>query len=99
MKEYETYKSYEYDYLTEGGEIKVEHSIYVNETDISDLISKPIEKIQAMRDGSVTKEKAAFEKVLQAVERWEKQAALTQRFNWVIEYLKCPESNTVQING
>lgn len=91
MTENNGYHSYDFDYLTEGSKIKLEHSIYVDETDMSDLVSKPIDKLQAMRDGSVAKEKTAFEKVRQAAQNWEKQAAVTRQYDRAIEYLKVPE--------
>lgn len=91
MKSYENYKSYDYDNLTEGEKLKIEHTIYVDETDMSDLISKPISEIQAMREESAAKEKTAFEKVRQTAQDWEKQAAVTRRFDRAIEYLKVPE--------
>lgn len=91
MTENNGYHSYDFDYLTEGSSIKLEHSIYVDETDMSDLVSKPLEKLQAMRDGSVAKEKTAFEKVRQAAQNWEKQAAVTRQYDRAIEYLKVPE--------
>ena len=86
------YTSYDFDYLTEGSSIKLEHSIYVDENDMTDLISKPLEKIQAMRDNSAAKEKAAFEKVRQSAQGWEKQAAVTRRLDRAIEYLNVPET-------
>lgn len=91
MRKTENYTAYDYDRLTEGNKIKIEHSVYVNETDMSDLISKPITEIQAMREESVTKEKTVFEKVRQTAQDWEKQAAVTRRFDRAIEYLKVPE--------
>lgn len=91
MTENNGYHSYDFDYLTEGSSIKLEHSIYVDESDMTDLISKPISEIQAMREESVTKEKAAFEKVRQTAKDWEKQAAVTRRFDRAIEYLRVPE--------
>lgn len=57
LREYENYESYDYDRLTEGSNIQIDHTIYVTETDMSDLISKPISEIRAMREESVTKEK------------------------------------------
>lgn len=91
MTENKGYKAYDFDYLTEGSKIKLEHSIYVDETDMSDLVSKPLEKLQDMRDSSVAKEKTAFEKVRQAAQNWEKQAAVTRQYDRAIEYLKVPE--------
>lgn len=89
--EHKGYSSYDYDGLTEGVEIRIKHTIYANETDISDLISKPISEIQAMHEESVAKEKAAFGKMRQVARDWEKQAAVTCRFDRAIEYLNVPE--------
>lgn len=61
-KDYDNYRTYENDDLSAGATLKVEHTIIVNETDILNLISQPLEKIQAMRDNNVKKETAAFEK-------------------------------------
>ena len=91
LREYENYESYDYDRLTEGSNIQIDHTIYVTETDMSDLISKPISEIRAMREESITKEKTAFEKVRQTAQDWEKQAAVTRQFDRAIEYLKVPE--------
>ena len=92
MTENNDYHSYDFDYLTEGSKIKLEHSIYVDETDMSDLISQPLEKMQAMRKDSVKAETAAFEKTKQAAREWEKQAAVTRRLDRAIEYLNLPET-------
>ena len=91
MRNYGTYESYEFDRLTEGSKIQIEHTVYCKETDMSDLISKPISEIQAMREESAAKEKTAFENVRQVAQDWEKQAAVTRRFDRAIEYLNVPE--------
>lgn len=90
-KDYDNYRTYENDDLSAGTTLKVEHTIIVNETDILNLISQPLEKIQAMRDNNVKKETAAFEKVRQSARDWEKKAAITRQFDRAIEYLKVPE--------
>ena len=59
-KDYDNYRTYENDDLSAGATLKVEHTIIVNETDILNLISQPLEKIQAMRDNNVKKEAAAY---------------------------------------
>lgn len=91
MTENNGYHSYNFDYLTEGSNIKIDHSLSVDETDMSDLISKPLGEICAMREESVKKETAAFEKVRQSARDWEKKAAITRQFDRAIEYLKVPE--------
>ena len=50
-KDYDNYRTYENDDLSAGATLKVEHTIIVNETDILNLISQPLEKIQSMQDG------------------------------------------------
>ena len=62
-KDYDNYRTYENDDLSAGATLKVEHTIIVNETDILNLISQPLEKIQAMRDNNVKKETAALHHV------------------------------------
>ena len=91
MTENNGYHSYDFDYLTEGSKIKLEHSIYVDETDMSDLVSKPLTELLDLREGSVIAEKAAYENVRQAARDWEKQAAVTRQYDRAIEYLKVPE--------
>lgn len=43
-KDYDNYRTYENDDLSAGATLKVEHTIIVNETDILNLISQPLEK-------------------------------------------------------
>ena len=45
-KDYDNYRTYENDDLSAGATLKVEHTIIVNETDILNLISQPLEKKQ-----------------------------------------------------
>ena len=59
-KDYDNYRTYENDDLSAGATLKVEHTIIVNETDILNLISQPLEKIQAMRDNNVKKDYNMF---------------------------------------
>ena len=91
MKEHKDYESYEFDRLTEGSKIQIEHTVY-GEPDISGLISKPLIELLDLHAGSVMAEKAAYENVRQAARDWEKQAALTQQFNRAIEYVQIPKA-------
>lgn len=90
------YNHFDYDDLLEGEQIKLDHSVYydVNNTDndISDLILMPLEKVEALREKNIVKEKAVFEKVRQAAFAWEKQAVVTARFDSALEYLRTPET-------
>lgn len=91
MTENKGYHSYNFDYLTEGSKIKIDHRLSVDETDMSDLISKTLGEICAMREESVKKETAAFEKTQQTAREWEKHAVITRQLDRAIEYLKIPE--------
>lgn len=92
MREYEDYRAYDFDRLTEGSELKIEHTVYYNnDVDLSDLISKPLAEVLTMRGESVEVETAAYENVRQAAREWEKQAAVTRRIDRALEYIKTPE--------
>ena len=91
MKEHKDYESYDFDRLTEGSQIKIEHTVY-GEPDISGLVSKPLIELLDLHAGSVMAEKAVYENVRQAARDWEKQAALTQQFNRAIEYVQIPKA-------
>lgn len=90
MNEYEKYSSYDFDRLQEGSSIKIEHGIYCNGKDISDLTSKSLSEIQAMREDSLKAEQAAYENVRASAREWEKAAAVTHRLDLAIEYLRMP---------
>lgn len=90
MKEYKDYKSYDYDTITEGSKIKIEHTVY-GEPDISDLVSKPLAELLALREESRNAEQAAYENVRQAARQWEPYAVVTRQIDRAIEYLKVPE--------
>ena len=98
-KEYDNYRTYENDDLSAGATLKVEHTIIVNETDILNLISQPLEKIQAMRDNNVKKETAAFEKVRQSARDWEKKRQLQDNLTGLLSICKYRRFRILQING
>ena len=57
LEENKDYKVYRFDYLTEGSNLKFEHSVYCEDVDISSFIAQGEEKIQAMRQDSMDGEK------------------------------------------
>ena len=91
LEENKDYKVYRLDYLTEGSNLKFEHSVYCEDVGISSFIAQGEEKIQAMRQDSMDGEKKAFDIVLAAAKQWEQQAAVTQKLNRALEYLHTPE--------
>ena len=91
LKEYGDYDVLEFgDSLIPGVRLKIEHQVGCENADISDLITQPIADLQAMREESASSEQTAYQVVLAAVHQWEKQAAVTQRLDRAMQYLKLP---------
>lgn len=86
------YKAYNSDSIEHGVRLKVEHNITLKDRDMTYLISKSIEKLQAMREESAAKEDFAYYDAINSARQWEKQAAVTRRIDRAIEYLKVPET-------
>ena len=92
MEENKDYHAYRYgDHLTPGSELKIEHSVVCENVDISTLITMGIDSLEAMRQGSIDGEQKAYEIVVAAAKQWEQQAAVTQKLNRALEYLRTPE--------
>ena len=92
MEENKDYRAYRYgDHLEPGSELKIEHSIYCEDVDISSLITMGAENLESMRQGSIDGEQKAYEIVVAAAKQWEKQAAATQMINRALSYLRTPE--------
>ncbi|MEE0649265.1 hypothetical protein [[Clostridium] scindens] len=92
MEENKDYRAYRYgDHLEPGAELKIEHSIFCEDVDISSLITMGAENLEAMRQGSIDGEQKAYEIVVAAAKQWEKQAAATQMINRALSYLRTPE--------
>ena len=91
MEENKDYQVYRFDYLTEGSQLKFEHSVYCEDVDISSLITQGTDALEALRQDSIDGEQKAFEIVQAAAKQWEQQAAVTQKLNRALEYLRTPE--------
>ena len=91
MEENKDYKVYRFDYLTEGSELKMDHSVHCEDVDISSLIAQGPDALEALLQNSMDSEQKAFEIVQAAAKQWEKQAAETQKLNRALEYLRTPE--------
>lgn len=91
MPENKDYKTLDFgDRMTPGYSIKIEHGVSCEGADISDLAAMPLEELQAMREKSVHGEGVVYGIVLAAVQEWEEQAAVTQRLDRAIEYVRIP---------
>ena len=89
--DYGEYERYSDDRLFHGAGLKIDRSVYYKgDCDISDLITKSAKEVENLRDESIGKENAAYEKVLQAVAEWEKSALVTKRHKRALEYLTAP---------
>lgn len=92
MEENKDYRAYRYnDHLEPGSELKIEHSVFCEDVDISSLITMGAENLEAMRQESIDGEQKAYEIVVAAAKQWEKQAAATQMINRALSYLRTPE--------
>ena len=98
-KDYDNYRTYENDDLSAGATLKVEHTIIVNETDILNLISQPLEKIQAMRDNNVKKETAALKKYGSQRGIGKKKRQLQDNLTGLLSICKYRRFRILQING
>jgi len=78
------------DRLKPGDEIKIEHRVYANRKDaqISDLTTVSIERLEAMRNESVSAEQAIFDSLREATKKWETQAAQTLQLDLALGYVK-----------
>lgn len=92
MEENKDYSAYRRgDHLEPGVQLKIEHSIFCEDGDISNLITMGKESLEAMRQESIDGEQKAFEIVVAAANQWEQQAASTQMINRALKYLHTPE--------
>lgn len=91
MEENKDYKVYRFDYLTEGSELKMNHSVHCEDVDISSLIAQGTDALEALLQDSMDSEQKALAIVQAAAKQWEKQAAETQKLNRALEYLRTPE--------
>lgn len=90
MKEKEHYTVYGNDHLEPGKELKISHSIYLGKPDISGLTVHSPDELAAMRETSIGKEQAVFEKLCAAVDEWAEVAAETKLLDKAIEFVKIP---------
>ena len=67
MEENKDYRAYRYgDHLEPGAELKIEHSVFCEDMDISSLITMGVESLESMRQGSIDGEQKAYEIVVAA---------------------------------
>ena len=90
-RKYENYDVYESDYHTAGSQIKLEHTVYAVQSDLTELISKSPKELSAMLDKALDAEEKAYQKVISASYGWEPKAMATRLIERAIEYQNTPE--------
>ena len=90
-RKYENYEVYESDYHTAGSQIKLEHTVYAVQSDLTELISKSPKELSAMLDKALDAEEKAYQKVISASYGWEPKAMATRLIERAIEYQNTPE--------
>ena len=60
MEENKDYQVYRFDYLTEGSQLKLDHSVYCEDVDISSLITQSADALEALRQDSIDGEQKAL---------------------------------------
>ncbi len=89
--DHDNYEVYSNSRIIHGTNIEIDHSIYYKgDCDISDLIQMSAKDVERFRNKSIANENKAYEKVLQALSEWEKEALITQRHNRALNYLNTP---------
>lgn len=81
-----------YSNLKPGDEITIHDSVYFSRdsTDLSDLTSLSPDALEQMKNASIDREKAVYEKLCAGTSEWVKCAAETLRIVKAVEYLKTP---------
>lgn len=90
-RKYEQYEVYESDYHTVGSQIKLEHTVYAVQSDLTELISKSPKELSTLLDKAKDAEEKAFQKVISASYGWEPKAMATRLIERAIEYQNTPE--------
>lgn len=76
------------DRLEPGEQIKIEHKVSTPNPDIAGLVSHTAKELEKLHMESANKERVIFNKLREAFQAWEKQAAQTQRLGKAIQYVK-----------
>lgn len=89
--DHDNYETYSNSRIIHGTNIEIDHSVYYKgNCDISDLIQMSAKDVERFRNKSIANENKAYEKILQALAEWEKEALITQRHNRALNYLNTP---------
>ena len=71
-----------------GSRIKLEHTLYLNKYDLSDLVQKRSEEVRALYDQRFKNEEKMFEDLQSGIKAWENGAKETRRLQLALNYLE-----------
>ena len=71
-----------------GSRIKLEHTLYLNQYDLSDLVQKSPEEVRALYDQRFKYEEKIFEDLQSSIRAWENGARETRRLQLALNYLE-----------
>jgi len=89
--EHDFYEVYAYDRLEQGSAVKIEHTVYHTNANISGLVRQGKDAVRAMREESAASEQTAYDIVQAALKQWEQQAAVTKLYDHALQYMDTPE--------
>ena len=84
MEENKDYQVYRFDYLTEGSQLKLDHSVYCEDVDISSLITQSADVLEALRQDSMDGEQKALAIVQAAAKQSPTFPLIFARWRWTV---------------
>ena len=91
---------YEYDILTPGHKVKIEHNVYSNENaDLSDLLKLTVGDISALKEKNIAQEQAAYEKAIDALRIGKRLRQIRENMKRRLIIKMCRRFRIPQTNG
>ncbi len=88
MSDEKDYTLLEDDLFSPGSRIKLDHVLYLNEYDISELLDKSVEEVRELYNESFKKEESMYEVLQAGLKAWEHDAAQTRKLQLALNYLE-----------
>ena len=71
-----------------GSRIKLEHTLYLNKYDLSDLVQKSPEEVRSLYEQRFKNEEELFKNLQSGLKAWENGAKETRRLQLALNYLE-----------
>ncbi len=88
MSDEKEYELVENDLFLPGSRIKLDHTMFLNEYDISGLLDKGVEELRELFNESVQQEKSMYEVLQSGLQVWERYAAQTRKLQLALNHLE-----------